>query len=606
MRSTRLRLALLALGLTTFTAGAIAGCGGDDNGGGTGDDGGTGSDTSTGGDDGGTVTDSGGGGGDTGTDAAGPQALASDVSVYLGQIAQLDASGSTPPGATLAWTVKSVPGGSAITTASVLNANAAKPSFTPDVVGDYVLTLTASANGASATKDVTVHAVVAKTFYIDYNVYQPDGAPWPQGPRANYQVVPTQGGDGGVPVSCPVFANGFADPSVIAGILHGADQWEGPAGTALRGVGTLWDKLPDGGSNGQLLAFTSDSSCTDASAPRVLDTVMANKYSGGASDINGAIAPRISPDGNRVLYVHSDAMAGEVGSYVASIGFDGTSPHKVTPFNVYPDGGGQADAAYPYTGKFPPRWAPGGKIALASAVSGSRFIVQLFDDNDNTTPTLALGCNGTIQHFDTLPNGDFIASGSIQLPDGGTTGAVDIFVLHPNSLTKECEIVRDLTTLPSGSQTYGFTVSPDRTRIAYVVTDPTVDAGAGLPKEAIFTAAIDGSTPPTRVPGIPYGAGGSNQYSFRPPRWVAGGTALTFDISNQAADAGGIGYFTSLATAQTAGGGYHLVATADGNGHLIFGLAACNIGHGAGSSLMAFGSMAAFLGLVLRRRRRDS
>ncbi len=605
MRTVHVRLLLVALGIGTFAAGALAGCGGDDNNTGGGDDAGSQGDTAVVGDGGGGGDD--GGGGDGGTDSGpGVHANASDVSVYLGQIAQLDGSTSAPPGATLTWTVDTVPGGSAITTASVLNANGPKPTFTPDVVGDYVLKLTVTASGASDVKSVTVHAVAAQTFYIDYLQTYADGGTIDGGAYSTIYSVAINGGTPN-PVACPIQSpaspSSTAVYSLYASGLSSSDQWEGPAGTEARAVTVAFEQYPDAGFAADLLAVTTGTSCNGASKPRILDTVP-GPILGGASEVYAPAVPTLSPDGTRVLYVKSIAA---VSATVSTIGFDGTNAHAITAYNVYPDGGAQTDAGMVYAGKLPPRWAPGGKIALASNIANNtRFQILLVDDAAAATPTMALGCDGTINHYDTLPNGDYLVEGSLKLADGGATTAGDLLVVHPNSLTKECEIVRDLTSLPAGSTVYGFTLSPDKGRVAYVVQDSSVDAGSGKDNAAIFVAAVDGSTPPARVPGIPYGAGGSQSYYHRPPRWVAGGSSLTFEIANGAIDAGVQPAYPSLATAPAGGGSMRVLAVADGPAHLILGFSACSVSHGTGSALMAFGSIAAFLGLVIRRRRRDS
>jgi beta propeller repeat protein len=66
----------------------------------------------------------------------------SDETVHVGSLVTLDGTGSTDPDLnyplSYAWTFAQLPAGSE---AVLTNADAAKPSFTPDVMGDYVAQL---------------------------------------------------------------------------------------------------------------------------------------------------------------------------------------------------------------------------------------------------------------------------------------------------------------------------------------------------------------------------------------------------------------------------------------------------------------------------------
>jgi cysteine-rich repeat protein len=58
---------------------------------------------------------------------------------------------------TLSWTMTSVPGGSTVTTASIINATNPRPAFQPDVAGTYNVTLTVTdADGHKTSNDVNV------------------------------------------------------------------------------------------------------------------------------------------------------------------------------------------------------------------------------------------------------------------------------------------------------------------------------------------------------------------------------------------------------------------------------------------------------------------
>ena len=82
----------------------------------------------------------------TGDDSPGPvgavEVVATDVKAYVGTSGRIDASQSKrPAGSTLTfeWTIKSVPAGSKVTTASIVGASTEVPSLVVDVAGDFVL-----------------------------------------------------------------------------------------------------------------------------------------------------------------------------------------------------------------------------------------------------------------------------------------------------------------------------------------------------------------------------------------------------------------------------------------------------------------------------------
>ncbi len=593
MRTVHVRFLLLALGIGTFTAGALGGCGGDDSNGGTGDDGGSQSDTSVTGD-GGGGGDDGGGGQDSGPTV---HADANDVSVYLGQIAKLDGSASVPPGATLTWTVDSVPAGSGITTASLLNANGAKPSFTPDKVGDYALKLTVSSGGVNDVKTVTVHTVEAVVFYNDTQIQGVDG-----GPAYAVNVV-NASGTGTHAVNCLDQSDGgglLQEYSWLRATYGSADWWEPAAGQATRiAYAGITRNNNDGGLNSVLFAGTSASSC--AAPPKLIDTAPATP------SIFGHYSLRISPDGNRVAYVLFNTVTD---LSVHTIGFDGTTTHNIGPYKAYPDGGPQADGGYGGLNNVAVRWM-GAQVAWANngLGSGNRFQITVAPDQDNAPQTAYMGCTGTLRQFDFLPNGDVIALANVLQGDGAPGVASDVLVLHPNALTKECEVVRNLTNLPSGSVAWAGSLSPDKTRFAYTVTDTSYDAGNGLDNGRLFIAAVDGTSPPAPVPGVPNSAG---QEPFEgltrlAPRWIAGGASLTLQIQQGVIDAGDGGTMPAVAVVSAGGGDIHAVAVSQVQfGHYVESIGGCNVSHGAGSALMAFGSLAGFIGLVLRRRRRDA
>ena len=99
-----------------------------------------------------------------------------NIEITLGDTAMLDGSGSNDPdnGPTpLAynWTLQSIPSTSQIGTSDLLGANTANPSFTPDVIGSYVvqLTVTDGEPNASASDSVTVLVTEQVPLVCDVN-----------------------------------------------------------------------------------------------------------------------------------------------------------------------------------------------------------------------------------------------------------------------------------------------------------------------------------------------------------------------------------------------------------------------------------------------------
>lgn len=99
-----------------------------------------------------------------------PIAKAGDDQVaFVGELLDLDGSASTDPDGgslTYKWAFSTKPSGS---TANIINADKVKPTFSPDKMGDYVITLTVS-NGkaeASVTTKVTAGAAPFITDFLN-------------------------------------------------------------------------------------------------------------------------------------------------------------------------------------------------------------------------------------------------------------------------------------------------------------------------------------------------------------------------------------------------------------------------------------------------------
>jgi hypothetical protein len=596
---TRLRLALLAVSASSTIFGfGIGGCGGDDVSS-TPEDASvsdvvTTGDSSTGGDT------------STGDSSASAAAVAKDVTVYVGQTAQLDGSASTPSTATLTWTIESVPLGSAVASANLKNATSAKPSFTADVVGDYTLKLTVVSGTDTSTKNVKVTAVYAPVLYGDFSV---DAG-------LNYQEmrVATTAGTNAHALHCTVPDDAGTNPTLLVAhaSVGGADWWEAPAGQESRFAYVVNERQGDAALyTSYIAAAVTSSSCTGTPARKLVTAT--NIAATNAVGLFEAHMPKLSRDGNRVAYVDNRA----IGATLATIGFDGTNAHAhIAPYLAYPDGGQQPDASGGFGSPgtratnvsrdyFPPRWTPAGKLAWAQLLVPTRFQIMTADDADDATPSLYMACTASrFNSFEMLPDGNVLANVAISL-DGGAA-ALDIFVLRPNAVTKECEVVKNLTNLTTPqSSASGMSLSPDGLRVAYINEDTSTDAGGAPTKAALFVANVDGLTPAAQVPGAPLGAPHDQNIAVprNGPRWVAGGSSLTWGQNAATIDAGDGGI--AIAVIPAAGGTATAVATS-GPGHVVFvASSSCSIAQSGGSAVMAFGSLGAFIALAIRRRRKS-
>lgn len=499
-------------------------------------------------------------------------ANAANGTIYLGQQAQLDASSSAavPPGAlTYAWTVVTVPVGSTIVTASLLGANSAKPTFTPDAPGAYALKVTVTAAGVSNDKPVTVTVVAAPIFYIATDNTSPTGQ------TSAFNVVRSDG-TGTAAITCPFRDAGPADNLAVEMAAIGADWWEAPAGTDSRAAFFYSEKQADGGALFFLASATSASSC--AAPPLRIDSLAA---------ATPGFEPRFSPDGSRIAYVRT--APGE-GARLATIAADGTNPHFEVAQSFANDGGVSGVPVRP-------RWQDATHLGWISPnAAGTGWQLSTTVDTNGGVVTAFMTCPTTIfglpRQFDFLPDGSILVSATTVPGDGGARPQ-DLVVLKPNAGTQVCEVVRNLTNLPSpGSSTAtDFSLSPDKKRVAFVHLDTS---GTNTP--SLFIAAVDGTTPAAAVSGAPtFGASTGTG-----PRWIAGGALLSWGQSGLSlgTDAGvgvavisaGGGSLVQAVTPTTVTSGYSF-----GNG--------CSIGVAGGSAVTGVGSLLGLVALIARRRR---
>jgi len=146
----------------------------------------------------------------------------SDQQATVNGTVNLDGSGSSAQSGTLAytWSFASVPNGSS---ASISNANSVNASFTPDVAGDYVITLSVTNGTSTATDQLTVTVTGAATIElsgsIDTDMTLSDNVEDPNTP--DYLVTGNLG----------INANLIIEPGVLVHVNENAGIWINNNGT---------------------------------------------------------------------------------------------------------------------------------------------------------------------------------------------------------------------------------------------------------------------------------------------------------------------------------------------------------------------------------------
>lgn len=530
--------------------------------------------------------------------------VANDLTLYLGQITQLDAVGSsvsTSDALAFKWTVVSAPPGSAITTASLFNGGSARPTFTPDLAGVYTLSLTLSAGTQTqVTKNVTVTAYEASSVYL-YNEDPGGGSINTAGARA----VATAS-DGGIrDLSCHVTDAGSQDTFVASASMYASDYWEAPPGGVSKVAYFAADQQADAAAPLTLFIAKTDGSC--ATPPVKLEGY--NPSDGLVMDV------RFSPNGDRLAYVRKP---GGHGDRLVTVGTDGTALHVVAPFGAHADGTPDPDASAP-TGSgnngsvVSLRWLNATKVAWMQFPTGANWQIVTADDVDNSAPEAYMTCESESSSdkptmFALTSDGSVIVSQRV-LFAAGKLGARDLLVYRPNAVTKHCELVRNLTSFTSdGGASYNsasnFSLSPNGSQIAFVATDATIDAG-GATATSIWTVAVDGTSPAAIVPGAPrIGADPGSG-----PHWIAGGALLTWPQQQNTVDSGVNNTSLAIVIAPSAGGVVRVLAkSASAANQTLYGVgtgAACSIGPMGRTSGAALAAIASLACLMFRRRRRS-
>ena len=498
--------------------------------------------------------------------------------------------GADASASTFAWSLVSAPTGSGVTTASIANASTAAPSLVPDVIGDFVLEVTATSPGARATSvTATVHAFAAPVFYARA-IFDPNGG------QIGLHAIGHDKSDAHA-VACAINVQPTESSAYRLLTLSAAastmDAWEAPAGQPSRFVfsGTA-SRTPvdDAGDYATfLIAGTTKSSCLVA--PTTLRAIDAR---GGALS-----QPRFSPDGTRVAFI--DPAGASFG--VATVGFDGTGYRAIAPVYATPPGppsggGGGGGAAGDESTNIRPEWQDATHVAWPRPMGNGSWQVVVATDAMNATPTTYFTCAGatTPHHIALLADGSVVASYS-----PATNAPVDLFVLKPDA-SKICQVVHKLTTLVgSASRAHDFAVSPDQKTVAYLHYDATQHDGGPAPANEgeLYSVPVDGSRAASAV--------GSARVGRIGPRWIGGGSRLAWTSVGLAADGGDPIYADDVSVVLVDGGGAADLATGDGLNVIVGAVGpggSCGVtprraSRGAAAFLLA----AAALVLFGRRRR---
>lgn len=541
------------------------------------------------------------GGPTDGDPGSGITIVASDLTVYTGSRAAVDASQTNASEFT--WTVKSAPQGSSVTTPSLTGGTTARPSFVADVTGDYVLELTARGNGASATKSVKIKAVAAPLFFMQTNFAEDP-------PYFEYRSI---GNDrsGNRPIACRV-AGPQAD-SGAAGVFLGVsmlfadmglDWWEAPPGGPSRVAFTALQLFEDGGVDSYLALGSSESSC--ANPPAVVRHIVED----GGDPTELLVQPRYSPNGARVAFVENRAS----GTIVQAVSYDGNDRRDLAHFCAPGIDSCWAPAVFPPR----PQWLDAQTLGWARARSedgGSGWEVVLANDSANPNVRVHMTCDGVVpRSIAFLKDGSVIAN-----PMAQDTQIEDLVVFKPSTAGGACQVVRKLTNLVTArSYARDFVVSPDEADVIFVRTLVPADAvppdgGDSRFGGELYVVPVNGGSAPT-----PFG--GSPQYAMFGGRYVASASqvawngAIPFDggepdgslieagapaIKIAARDGSKM---TSLVVSNVDAGVY--VVGGGNGGSCDFRLCSFASGSASGGGALAMATVA--LGLAVRRKRRRS
>jgi hypothetical protein len=608
MRFLRSSLVAASIGSLLATAQLIA-CGGDDNNAGP-----VGTDTGT--------NDAG---------STGPVLTISDSrsKVYLGQTAKIDGASVAPNiTANAKWVVLAAPSESTIKTESLQGADSTSPSFKPDVLGQYTLQMSGDKDGVSSSVVVLIEAIDAPVFWREGTLTGSTSSSTSVSLRVSTHVGGAYGSRDRV-VDCPstVLEDGGAGSEMSLAVVavrtaSWGDTWEGAPGAPSRvAVPSLKLDPSNGTTTFGLQVATSQSTCNSPDA-KVLLTAE-NDAGMPAEAIWNA---RFSPDGNRLALMGDTHGAGRI----VSIGFDGSAKRELGATQASADGGAldpDASTNLRPVSSFPmgpvtPRWKDNSHVGWVSffpsdgdMLDYQSWNLYVVEDKDNAQPELAMRCTKVgLQSFDFLADGSIVVAASHEVADGeGTATPMDLLVYRANA-NKECELVRNLTNGKSNTDVArDLALSPDKTQIAFLwgtATSLGFDPSSLL---TLSTVPVDGSSAPAHVPGA-----GTGAVAGMGPRWVAGGTALTWGHQDNGSSSSGPfpGANAKQVAIPATGGVRNVIAEASQTvsadagaveARVVAGIGqGCSASSGALSSGFMTGGVALGLASLFARRRRRS
>jgi hypothetical protein len=521
------------------------------------------------------------------------RAITSDVSVYLGQSASVDASMSTTTQGSLAyaWRVKSTPNGSRVMTTSLTGATSAAVSFVPDLVGRYVLEVTVRGPGASDTHASTVTVAQPQVLFVKgvLGSPQPDRDGGGQG-SVSYAIADFDGGNAH-PVLCADMVSSVSNQGSLAPFAayggRAYDYWEAPPGMPSKFAAFTLDNDPDAGLSSHLWAGTSASTCSSPAAD--LGSVAFGPGRPFGSE------PHFNSDGTRFVVFDRQWQ-------IVTYSADGSgSPHAVATYPVKPADarsildpvGVAAGGGYVVE---PPRvaWTATGLAWAEPTAIGWEIVTA--PDQSNATPTTYMTCQGVIpREIAMLSDGTIIASFRQT-----RQASENLYRLKPDA-QQNCSFEQQYTNLSEArsSTATDFAVSPDERQIAFLQIDPaTQDASpwmqgsSQLPGGYLYVVPVAGGTP-TQLSSAPFIYG---------PRWIGGATALVLTrLDGYFSSTGGLA--TSVLVVAPDGGGVQVVAQGDGVATFVStsGNAGCSA---AGASAPGAGGAAPWFMVLLAGLRR--
>jgi hypothetical protein len=524
------------------------------------------------------------------------KAVATGETVYVGQTATVDGSKSSSVAGTptFSWSFVSVPPTSAIKDGSLVGGGTAKPTFDPDVAGDYKLKLTIQRGAHQATADATVTAVAPEVFYFQTSTNADGGITNmdPDATSSSAYFAVDYNGKNARPVMCPDLQSNYVGTGEIAlfgGLIY--DVWEGEAGQPPKyagfTVGAYTSPEAGGSFASHLWSGTSAASCDGGTHANDLGLFPQSSASG--NNVAYGNNPRISPDGSRIAILDPNQN-------IVTLSFDGSERHTVAAY-FEGDVDGAASILFDpiaFGESIQPRIQWLGTSVAWARPNDTGWEIVTAPDTASAAPTVYMSCAGvTPREFEFLADGTVVASYRT-----APSAQENLYLLD-----KTCTALHTYTNLSASvsSVATDFSVSPDGKSLAFLSLDPAVQDAAifdgGLGGGYLFISPIDNSTPPVQIGTHPalYG-----------PRWIGGGTLLVFTrlegplVSNA---------LPTSAVVITPDGGFRLaVATADGVSTVLStsGSGACNMsGAAAGPGAFSLLSLVA-IAHFLRRKRRDS